>query len=61
MLCRLVGGGIVQHDQAVDGDADLVFDADFAAKWQRALDLLGRGLPGGKFDPASFSSQSGRA
>ena len=29
----------------VDGDADLVFDADFAAKWQRALDRLGRGGP----------------
>src|ERR1700736_4585895 len=25
----------------VDGDAGLVFDADFAAKWQRALDRLG--------------------
>jgi putative transcriptional regulator len=46
----------------VDGDADLVFDADFAAKWQRALDRLGgRGGPGGRFDPASFSHQTGRA
>ena len=45
----------------VDGDAELVFDADFAAKWQRALDRLGGGLPGGQFDLASFSPQSGRA
>jgi putative transcriptional regulator len=46
----------------VDGDAGLVFDADFAAKWQRALDRLGgKGGPGGRFDPASFSHQSGRA
>ena len=46
----------------VDGDAALVFDADFAAKWQRALDRLGsKGGPGGRFDPASFSHQSGRA
>jgi putative transcriptional regulator len=46
----------------VDGDAALVFDADFAAKWQRALDRLGgKGSPGGRFDPASFSHQSGRA
>ena len=40
----------------------LVFDADFAAKWQRALDRLGsRSGLGGRFDPASFSHQSGRA
>jgi putative transcriptional regulator len=46
----------------VDGDAALVFDVDFAAKWQRALDRLGsKGGPGGRFDPASFSHQSGRA
>jgi putative transcriptional regulator len=46
----------------VDGDAALVFDSDFAAKWQRALDRLGsKGGPGGRFDPASFSHQSGRA
>ena len=46
----------------VDGDAALVFDTDFAAKWQRALDRLGsKGGLGGRFDPASFSHQSGRA
>ena len=46
----------------VDGDPALVFDDDFAAKWQRALDRLGsKGGPGGRFDPASFSHQSGRA
>jgi putative transcriptional regulator len=46
----------------VDGDPALVFDADFAAKWQRALDRLsGKGSLGGRFDPASFSHQSGRA
>jgi putative transcriptional regulator len=47
----------------VDGDPALVFDADFAAKWQRALDRLSSkgGAPGGRFDPASFSHQSGRA
>ena len=46
----------------VDGDAELVFDADFAAKWQRALDRLGsKTALGGKFDLASFSNQSGRA
>ena len=46
----------------VDADAALVFDADFDAKWQRALDRLGSktGL-GGKFDLASFSHQAGRA
>ena len=27
----------------VDGDAGLVFDPDFAAKWQRALDRLSGG------------------
>ena len=46
----------------VDADATLVFDADFDAKWQRALDRLGgKGGPGGKFDLASFSHQAGRA
>jgi putative transcriptional regulator len=46
----------------VDGDAALVFDTDFPAKWQRALDRLGgKGSLGGRFDPASFSPQSGRA
>jgi putative transcriptional regulator len=47
----------------VDGDAALVFDADFGEKkWQRALDRLG-GKTGvaGRIDPASFSQQSGRA
>jgi putative transcriptional regulator len=44
----------------VDGDAGLVFDPDFPAKWQRALDRLGGGLTG-RFDPASFSHQTGRA
>ena len=46
----------------VDGDLELVFDADFAAKWQRALERLGgKGGPDGKFDLASFSHQTGRA
>jgi putative transcriptional regulator len=45
----------------VDGDPALVFDADFSAKWQRALDRLGKTSSAGKFDPASFSPQSGRA
>ncbi len=46
----------------VDGDATLVFGTDFEAKWQRALDLLGsKGAPGGRFDPASYSHQTGRA
>jgi putative transcriptional regulator len=46
----------------VDGDAGLVFDTDFPAKWQRALDRLGsKSSVGGRFDPASFSHQSGRA
>src|SRR5262245_52727992 len=46
----------------VDGDPTLVFDADFSAKWQRALDRLSsKGAPGGRFDPAALSHQSGRA
>jgi len=46
----------------VDGDATLVFDGDFDHKWQRALDRLGgKGGPGGRFDLASYSHQSGRA
>lgn len=46
----------------VDANASLVFDADFDAKWQRALDLLGgKAGAGGKFDPASYSHQTGRA
>jgi len=46
----------------VDGDPGLVFDADFSAKWQRALDRLGgKAGSGGRVDPASFSHQSGRA
>jgi len=46
----------------VDADAALVFDTDFDAKWQRALDRLGsKGGLGGKFDLASFSHQAGRA
>jgi putative transcriptional regulator len=46
----------------VDADANLVFDPDFDAKWQRALDRLGgkTGL-GGHFDLASYSHQTGRA
>ena len=40
----------------VDADAALVFDPDLDAKWQRALDRLG-----GKFDPAFYSHQVGRA
>jgi putative transcriptional regulator len=43
----------------VDGEPGLVFDADFGAKWQRALNRLG-GFKG-RFDPASFSHQTGRA
>ena len=41
----------------------LVFDPDLEAKWQRALDRLGgkSGGPGGRFDPASYSHQVGRA
>jgi len=46
----------------VEGDSSLVFDADFDHKWQRALARLGgKGGPGGKFDLASYSHQSGRA
>jgi len=44
----------------VDGDPTLVFDADFGAKWQRALERLGGSLSR-RFDPASFSRQAGRA
>jgi putative transcriptional regulator len=51
----------MQHNAwlVVDGDLGLVFDSDFEAKWQRALDLLSG--KGGGFDPASFSHQTGRA
>jgi putative transcriptional regulator len=46
----------------VDGDAQLVFDNDLEAKWQRALDRLGgKTARGVRFDPASYSSQVGRA
>ena len=46
----------------VDADSALVFDPDFDAKWQRALDRLGgKGAPGGRFDLASYSHQTGRA
>ncbi|MBS0538191.1 MAG: YqgE/AlgH family protein [Proteobacteria bacterium] len=46
----------------VDADQTLVFDPDFDAKWQRALDRLGgKGGPGGRFDLASYSHQTGRA
>jgi putative transcriptional regulator len=46
----------------VDGDAQLVFDNDLEAKWQRALDRLGgKTARGIRFDPASYSSQVGRA
>jgi putative transcriptional regulator len=46
----------------VDGDADLVFDTNFEAKWQRALDRLGgKGAIGRRFDLASYSHQTGRA
>ena len=44
----------------VDADPTLVFDADFGAKWQRALERLGGSLTR-RFDPASFSHQTGRA
>jgi len=37
-----------------DADPDLIFDADHAAKWARALAALG-------VDPAQLSGQSGRA
>jgi putative transcriptional regulator len=49
----------------VDADAALVFDPDLEAKWQRALDRLGGkgggGPGGGRFDPATYSHQVGRA
>ncbi|UYN95175.1 MAG: YqgE/AlgH family protein [Enhydrobacter sp.] len=46
----------------VDGDPDLVFDSNFDAKWQRALDRLGsKSGFRGHFDPASYSTQTGRA
>lgn len=47
----------------VDGDPELVFDANLGtAKWQRALDRLGgKANSGGKFDPASYSPHTGRA
>jgi putative transcriptional regulator len=46
----------------VDADPNLVFDPDFDAKWQRALDRLsGKTSPGGHFDLASYSHQTGRA
>lgn len=46
----------------VDADPNLVFDPDFDAKWQRALDRLGgKTGPGGHFDLASYSHQTGRA
>ncbi len=45
----------------VDADPELIFDANFEAKWQRALDRLGgKGRVSG-FDPASYSHQTGRA
>ncbi|HYC65070.1 MAG TPA: YqgE/AlgH family protein [Reyranellaceae bacterium] len=43
----------------VDADLELVFDSDLASKWQKALDRLGGNRH--KFDPASYSSQAGRA
>ena len=39
---------------SVPADADLVFDADFDAKWQRALGKLG-------IDPTLLSTEAGRA
>lgn len=46
----------------VDADSNLVFDPDFDAKWQRALDRLGgKTGVGGHFDLASYSHQTGRA
>ncbi len=46
----------------VDADAELVFDANFDSKWQRVLDRLGgKGRAAGRFDPASYSHQTGRA
>jgi putative transcriptional regulator len=46
----------------VDADPALVFDPDFDAKWQRALDKLGgKSSPTGHFDLARYSHQTGRA
>ena len=45
----------------VDGDFELVFDEDLNGKWQRVLDRLGGKAATGRFDPASFSHQAGRA
>jgi putative transcriptional regulator len=46
----------------IDADLNLVFDPDFDAKWQRALDRLGgKAGVGGHFDLASYSHQTGRA
>jgi putative transcriptional regulator len=46
----------------IDADSNLVFDPDFDAKWQRALDKLGgKTGVGGHFDLASYSHQTGRA
>ena len=45
----------------VDADADMVFDANFESKWQRALDRLGKAGHAGHFDLASYSHQTGRA
>jgi putative transcriptional regulator len=46
----------------VDADAELVFDGNFEAKWQRALDRLGaKSAIGRGFDLASYSHQTGRA
>src|SRR4051812_39447135 len=46
----------------VEADAALVFDTNLEAKWQRALDRLGgKTAQGNRFDPASYSSQVGRA
>ncbi|WP_218191055.1 YqgE/AlgH family protein [Enhydrobacter aerosaccus] len=62
------GPGQLDHEMqdnawlVVDANPSLVFDADFDAKWQRALDQLGgKAGGGGKFDPASYSHQTGRA
>jgi putative transcriptional regulator len=45
----------------VDANPALVFDPDFDAKWQRALDLLGGKGGAARFDLASYSHQTGRA